>query len=369
MLHPRHPLRLSRSQCAVRCTARPDDLAAITRSEAIDAELKADRLAQRSQVKLLLLGAGESGKSTVLKQMKLIHHGPYSPAERESYKEVIFSNTVQSIKVLLEAMQVLQLPLSQATSVPAAQLVLAAPDEMSSPQMPPDLAAAIGMLWADSGVRACYARSREFQLNDSAPYYFDAIARLGSSHYIPTDQDVLRSRIKTTGITETPFQIGRLAYRIVDVGGQRTERKKWIHCFEGVTALIFLVAVSEYDQMLYEDASVNRMSEALTLFESICNSRWFNRSSILLFLNKTDIFRAKLRTSPLGNYFADYNGPPSYGPAIEFLEAKFLALNQNKSKTIYPHTTCATDTKQIKFVMSAVNDIIVAANMSSVGLL
>ena len=41
--------------------------------------------------------------------------------------------------------------------------------------------------------------------------------------------------------------------RLFDVGGQRSERKKWIHCFEDVTAIIFCVAMSEYDQVLHED--------------------------------------------------------------------------------------------------------------------
>jgi len=106
---------------------------------------------------------------------------------------------------------------------------------------------------------------------------------------MPSDQDVLRSRVKTTGITETTFQIGELKYRMFDVGGQRSERKKWIHCFENVTAIVFLVAISEYDQMLYEDESINRMQEALVLFDSICNSRWFVRTSIILFLNKVSL--------------------------------------------------------------------------------
>jgi len=39
---------------------------------------------------------------------------------------------------------------------------------------------------------------------------------------------------------------------MVDVGGQRSERRKWIHCFENVTSIIFLVALSEYDQILFE---------------------------------------------------------------------------------------------------------------------
>jgi len=140
--------------------------------------------------------------------------------------------------------------------------------------------------------------------------YFDSIERISKPDYIPNDQDVLRSRVKTTGITETTFIIGDLTYRMFDVGGQRSERKKWIHCFENVTTILFLVAISEYDQLLFEDDSVNRMQEALTLFDSICNSRWFINTSIILFLNKIDRFREKLPVSPMRSYFPDYEGEP-----------------------------------------------------------
>jgi hypothetical protein len=92
------------------------------------------------------------------------------------------------------------------------------------------------------------------------------------------------------------------------MGGQRSERKKWIHCFEDVTTILFIVAVSEYDQPLFEDMTVNRMSEALTLFDSICNSPWFTSTPIILFLNKSDLLREKLKTSPIENHFPDYTG-------------------------------------------------------------
>lgn len=138
--------------------------------------------------------------------------------------------------------------------------------------------------------------------------YFESIDRIGVPDYIPTDQDVLRSRVKTTGITETCFRIGELNYKLFDVGGQRSERKKWMHCFENVTAIVFLVAISEYDQVLVEDETMNRMQEALTLFDSICNSRWFVKTSIILFLNKIDLFKEKLPKSPMGKYFPDYTG-------------------------------------------------------------
>ena len=147
----------------------------------------------------------------------------------------------------------------------------------------------------------------------SDPYsYFDSIDRIAAHDYLPNDQDVLRSRVKTTGITETTFIIQDLTYRMFDVGGQRSERKKWIHCFENVTTILFLVAISEYDQLLFEDETVNRMQEALTLFDSICNSRWFIKTSIILFLNKIDRFKEKLPASPMQNYFPDYEGESNH---------------------------------------------------------
>lgn len=140
-----------------------------------------------------------------------------------------------------------------------------------------------------------------------------------------------------------------------DVGGQRSERKKWIHCFENVTTILFLVAISEYDQLLFEDETVNRMQEALTLFDSICNSRWFVKTSIILFLNKIDRFKEKLPVSPMKNYFPDYEGGADYAAACDYILNRFVSLNQAEQKQIYTHFTCATDTTQIRFVMAAVN--------------
>ena len=69
---------------------------------------------------------------------------------------------------------------------------------------------------------------------------------------MPSEQDVLRIRVPSTGIIEYTFDLDQIVFRMVDVGGQRSERRKWIHCFENVTSIMFLVALSEYDQTLLE---------------------------------------------------------------------------------------------------------------------
>ena len=142
-------------------------------------------------------------------------------------------------------------------------------------------------------------RGSEYQLNDSAKYFLDQIDTIGSPNFLPTTQDILRSRVKTTGIVEINFKVKDLNFRVFDVGGQRSERKKWIHCFEDVTSIIFLVALSEYDLVLIEDDTVNRMQESLRLFDSICNNKYFVNTAFILFLNKKDSFEEKVGRSSI----------------------------------------------------------------------
>ena len=160
-----------------------------------------------------------------------------------------------SSRAILEALPHLDIQLAPQNDS-RRSTILSLPGQIEGEVLPRDVGDAIRGLWKDGGIKEAVSRSREFQLNDSAVYYFNSIDRMSSLGYMPTDQDILRSRVKTTGITETTFKVGELTYKLFDVGGQRSERKKWIHCFENVTALVFLVSLSEYDQMLYEDESV-----------------------------------------------------------------------------------------------------------------
>lgn len=148
-------------------------------------------------------------------------------------------------------------------------------------------------------------------------------------------------------------------HSMFDVGGQRSERKKWIHCFESVTSIIFCVALSEYDQVLLEASGQvklrnnvmcvfqqlsdsvlssrlqNRMLESLVLFESVINSRWFLRSSIIFFLNKVDVFKVKIARIPLERYFNDYAGGADVNKAAKYILWRFSQVNRAKLN-IYP---------------------------------
>uniref|UniRef100_A0A1I8EHF8 Guanine nucleotide-binding protein G(O) subunit alpha n=1 Tax=Wuchereria bancrofti TaxID=6293 RepID=A0A1I8EHF8_WUCBA len=224
-----------------------------------------------------------------------------------------------------------------------------------------DLLSAMKRLWADSGVLDCFAQKRQKNINLFS--FLDDLDRLGQANYQPTEQDILRTRVKTTGIVEVHFTFKNLNFKLFDVGGQRSERKKWIHCFEDVTAIIFCVAMSEYDQVLHEDETTNRMHESLKLFDSICNNKWFTDTSIILFLNKKDLFEEKIKKSPLTICFPEYSGRQDYHEASAYIQAQFEAKNKSANKEIYCHMTCATDTTNIQFVFDAVTDVIIANNL------
>jgi GTPase SAR1 family protein len=213
------------------------------------------------------------------------------------------------------------------------------------------------------------------------------IDRISSPGWVPTNDDILRSRVRTTGIQEETYIIDKVEFAMFDVGGQRNERKKWIHCFDQVTAVIFVAAISEYNQVLYEDNSMNRITEALMLFEEIANSKWFKQTSIILFLNKRDLFAEKICEVPFKaeGRFEDFKGPhvefgtdsaivgtpahkACYDAATSYLREQFISRSKNQArKEIYTHITCATDTENISVVFNACKDIILKANLNSSG--
>ena len=138
-----------------------------------------------------------------------------------------------------------------------------------------------------------------------------------------------------------------------------------------MTACIFVTAISEFDQKLYEDASTNRMDEAVTLYDQICNHPSFGRTSMILFLNKRDLFREKIEVCDIAATpaFADYAGGRDYDAGCAYFTAKFVRLNTCDDRVVYHHITCATDTRNIAVVMGSCKDIILKANMESSGLM
>lgn len=191
----------------------------------------------------------------------------------------------------------------------------------------------------------------KWTMEDGAIYFMNHLGRISASKYVPTSQDILHARQKSTGIIETQFESNNAIFRIVDVGGQRSERKKWSMLFSDITGIIFCADVSCYDTPLREDPDVNRMIDSLNTFQQICNNRDLHSRDIILFLNKTDLLAKKIKRSSIPSDL--FPGAPS-GPnvsaedALKFIQSLYLSKNAHPTKFIYAHQTVATDTSSIK---------------------
>lgn len=296
--------------------------------------------------------------------MKIIHLNGFTKAELMGFRPVLHSNAIEIVQTLILGCDELGI------SIDADQASLAEKvKDLSSIETPVDatLAEELKTLWSCPSISQAYARRAELQLPSSAGYIMENIDRYGSADFIPTPDDVLRCRARTTGIHEIEFDIEDLHFRMVDVGGQRSERKKWAHCFEDVTAIIFVVAMDGYDMKLYEDENVNRIQEARKLFDDIVNSKWFQNTNIVLFLNKSDLFKEKIKTVDLKVCFSDYKGGQDYDAAAKFMRHKFKKLNRRSGREIYAHITCATDTENVRFVFNSVKETLITKAMASGG--
>ncbi|MES1908895.1 MAG: hypothetical protein MHM6MM_001737 [Cercozoa sp. M6MM] len=340
-------------------------------SKAIESQNKADLNAERSFKKFLLLGAGESGKSTLFKQMVQLYGKGYSENDRKLVKKTVYANVIAAMTTLIEQCALRESE-DEKYKITSDALEYFKENVQQDTVIDDEVAGKIRDLWSDPAIKAIWEERSKIQVIDSAAYLFDRIEQIGSEDYVPDYQDMLRIRVRTTGIMETEFDVDGRKFRIFDVGGQRNERKKWIHCFENVTAVIFVAALSEYDQVLFEDDTTNRMKEALQLFDDICNSHWFLKTSIILFLNKNDLFVDKIQKVPITvcPVLKDFPGddPNDYDQAVNHIRSAFEAKNQSETKKVYAHITTATDESNIDHVFRSVRDIVITQSLVAGGL-
>lgn len=345
------------------------------RNKAIEKDLRDAREKESKTVRVLLLGAGDSGKSTIVKQMRIIHSMAWTPSEVESYRQSAFQNVLDGMRELLVAMRdELHIDVAE-ENVKHLPVVLSTPYNLKEGDpYPPALLEPLCALWADPNVKAAYRRGNEVALPDSLHYFLDEIARLWQPDFSPGNDDIVHCRVRTTGMTETVFKISGHMLRFIDVGGQKSERRKWINFFQDVTSILFLVSLSGYDECLIEDRDANQMQDAMQIWDGICNSHWFTKTALILFLNKADLFAAKIKYSPISTFFPDYDGgAQDVVAAKDYFRQRFIRLsaksNRQVNRDVYTHFTTATDTNHLKVVMKAVEDISLRHNLQSAALL
>ncbi|GAB6025795.1 hypothetical protein CHUAL_011772 [Chamberlinius hualienensis] len=348
----------------------PEELERRAKSRQIDKLIEKDKQQYRRQVKILLLGAGESGKSTFIKQMKIIHGYHFEEEALREYRTIVYQNVIKGMKVLVDARNKLlgDVPWSTPSHRHLSELLMRSDNNLrvDTSQLFLAFVPTVRKLWQDPGIRIAYERRREYQLADAVKYFLDNIDRIGMSDYVPINQDILLARRATKGISELTVPIRGIPFLFVDVGGQRSQRQKWLQCFDSITSILFLVSSSEFDQVLLEDRSTNRLLESKNIFETIVNNRYFSEVSIILFLNKTDLLRQKLtqKDPNISMFFPTFSGNPySLEDVQKFMVNLFDEVRRDRRKNFFYHFTTAIDTENIKVVFNAVRDTILSNNL------
>jgi len=330
------------------------------RNKAIEAELKRDKKDREGTLRILLLGPGDPGKSTFVKQISYLHNG-IRPSELQTYTTIIRQNCLESMQKILE---------SDRVHIPT-ELTKEKEDVLGSENLE-QCVDSLMALWRNPTVQDAFNNRSKLSIlvPSTSDYFFTNAKRFSDENYQPTLDDFLRAKRKTIGITELHIKHNEYSIRLVDVGGQRSERRKWTPVFTGeVNTVIYLAALDSYDMVLDEDGHTNRLKDSLNLFGSVTNMPIFKPPSWILFLNKWDIFEQKIKVYPLNLSFPDISETDArdVSKSYKYIRRLFKQHFNGNKKHLYCHQTCALDTEAMSKIFNTIRDQLINSDLIEMG--
>ncbi|KAJ3366570.1 hypothetical protein HDU91_001791 [Kappamyces sp. JEL0680] len=306
----------------------------------------------KEEPKLLILGSSDSGKSTLLKQLKILHGGGFGQNEKNSSKRAIQTSLIDCIVGLIYSDEKESSEMgnrAQQKYIPLADFHAAWFSGES--EITPEAREMLISAWTDSWVRE--------QFDKQAANYPDTIMH----QFVPSNEDILNLRTVTQSVSDTIFTVQKKNVHFIDVSGLKHHRSSWLSYFDDVHSILFVVSLSGYNQNMAEDASVNRMADSLVLFEQMANHTMLKKKDFVLFLNKRDLFEKKIKKIPLSQYFPDYTGRSaaadlpagkegSVSQGIKYIEKKFRSQIA-EGRYMLSHITCCTDTKSMSVIINS----------------
>jgi len=341
-------------------------------------------------MKILLLGAGEAGKSTILKQLQMLYEQKLDPV---FYRQWLCRNSVTSARGLVEIAQ------SRSMEVDAgkAEIILGLDDgEVPSEEG----VKAIEEIWATGVLQTAYDMNQKdpkLWLPDHAVYYISQIRTFIDTKFVPTHSQMLLTRSLTAGVNAVGFSdqvdgayllahcpvaaqmLGtnelpsdtKLDWEVIDVGGQRAERKKWMEKLKEALGLIFTVGLPEYAQVLYEDPDTIRMQESLDLFKMWANHKDFARKPVVIAFTKKDLFASQFNLEKFKNFYKDFETPEGSDEeiakaALEHIKNSFKNLLENKRKKLETFFINTTDKDDFRDMLEGLKEIVAKHNNAKI---
>ena len=397
-----------------RSREQAESRAAETRSKEIEQQMQVDAEKERQVRKILLLGPAEAGKSTLFKQMKKVYGEGFSTVDRQAHVVLILANLLRAMRALIfhSDRLLLRFPFSALSNLTGSSTTTIDPSldaskqfitqidlvqhfpslqlnsaEKIAPQtLPPTLLSALtgdtfaslfalcmhhlSALWLDLGVQLTYENRAKFdvhQLYDGDGFFLARLDELQVRGWLPCEEDVIRTRVRSLGVSQYAWEDSAgQRYRMTDVAGQRSERKKWMGFFNDADCVLFVAAVSEYDQVLSEEPTVNRLHESLQAFQQLTTVPFFDPIPLVLLLNKADLYRDKMQRTSLKVCFPKLRFKDE-GREVEeglvFIQTEFLRRVRGggegeRERPVFVHVISAVQPEAARTCLKQINSIV-----------
>lgn len=330
------------------------DVANPTRREVKDA------ISSNTLFSILLQGAGESGKSTVLKQLMLAHGTGFSDEYRLNQGKRILNTTLETAVLILDEMS------SDCEDFVELSGVISSIINNDN-----DVTASVAkdmVKLADNELfQKLYEKDRETlpQLFLESVKNFKNFPTWGGKKWLPNDVEILMNRNRTIGVSKSTFRVKKHLFEVIDVGGQKSQRTKYINLFNDINQILFIAAISDYNLKLWEDPEEDRLQDSLRLFGRVASKKQWEKVSLVLFLNKKDEFIRKYSEEriPLpvlhGGIYPkppkleeEEKGDENFSKAIEWFTSLYVhQLAVGRVEKDFVHLTVATDVKLMDVII------------------
>nr|XP_055061867.1 guanine nucleotide-binding protein subunit alpha-12-like [Misgurnus anguillicaudatus] len=319
---------------------------------------------------LLVLGNSQSGVSTFLKQMRIITGPEFSQQELIDFRRTIYMNIIMGLQALVIEKISMGIPWGNSANETHEMLVTSVESWNMNlePHTFQGFVTAINSLWNDSGIQEAYSKTKKIYFlvtYESVKYFLNNMNRIGQLSYIPCKQDILYARNFCTAS-------GYFVHRNILITEFRSKRK---YCLSHNTTVLFMVASSEFDQVMevpYSSNGSTSLADSLEIFKVVLCHSFFRKCTLILFFNKTDLLAEKVQTADIRKYFPEFQGDPhSLEDVQRFLVECFRErmMTVDNSRPFFYHFTTAVDTENIRIAFDSVKKTILREKLKALKLL
>jgi guanine nucleotide-binding protein G(i) subunit alpha len=321
------------------------------------------------EYKILLLGTGESGKSTIQKQFcRRFEPDGIPEITLKHFSETIVSNVIDALGIACYRMNKTGIKYTSGEIADIADHMIALSKSDISLKVnimdryDEELYNKICTLWKDPVIQKVVREQvLVTHVSDSILYFLENLGQIRPPFELPTNTQIIHACKKTTGIVQTTISLENIKFIIIDTGGQRNERRKWKSMYTKADMVIFVVALSDYDQQLYEDSSINRLQDALDAFKNVVNIPELRDCPFFLIFNKVNSFKYRIEElmHDLHLCFPEYNQGRDYKAAMKFIENQFTQLFSQRggSQNIFIEYVNAINNDELDPVLDKIKNI------------